>query len=445
MVHRLTRDVRAFSADEQGGMGLLAVFWFVLLTGISGIAVDAANGYRHKAMLQATADAAVLAAVIDLPDTNAAREAALAYGGANMPREDHGVVLRDQDVLTGQWNEDTREFIPDAAPADTVMVTVRRAASNDNPIFVSFLRIVGFQSFDVVATAVAKRYYPGCLSREGLISAKRVSLATDNEFINNFCIHGADGVTVQNHNLFEDGVRVTMEDRADFVMPTDGFASNPGLEPALGEDRYDLFILDFVDQLVAELKDPDSQWQPSYIDPEQPAVTTMRTGESIKQTGLEQNRVHYMPCNAAGNVLYLPGKMVYSNLVIVTDCAIQIAAGAQFHNVTMATSFADPQTEAVAASSKVEWGKNDNCAKGGGARVITPGEVLVNAQNFYYSAQFISRSQVHINAHVDGGNGVSVISGEDIVLTTGHGALGLCPQDWDETDRYRYTYFRLMA
>ncbi len=68
-----------FLADQRGGGTIMGLLWFMLLVGITGMAVDTTNGFRSRTMLQATADAAALAAAIELPDQAAAVATAVAY------------------------------------------------------------------------------------------------------------------------------------------------------------------------------------------------------------------------------------------------------------------------------------------------------------------------------------------------------------------------------
>ena len=63
----LRGDCRKFLSDEHGAGTIMGLLWFMLLVGITGMAVDVTNGFRNRTMLQATADAAVLAGAIDLP------------------------------------------------------------------------------------------------------------------------------------------------------------------------------------------------------------------------------------------------------------------------------------------------------------------------------------------------------------------------------------------
>ena len=77
----LCGDCRKFLNDELGGGTVMGLLWFILLVGITGMAVDATNGFRNRTMLQATADAA-----------------------ANMPGALYGDVLQPGDVEIGAWD-----------------------------------------------------------------------------------------------------------------------------------------------------------------------------------------------------------------------------------------------------------------------------------------------------------------------------------------------------
>ena len=95
---------RKFLNDEQGGGTIMGLLWFILLVGITGLAVDITDGLRSQTMLQATADAAALASVIDLPDEAAAVATAVSYSDANMSEDDYGTVLIEADVDIGSWD-----------------------------------------------------------------------------------------------------------------------------------------------------------------------------------------------------------------------------------------------------------------------------------------------------------------------------------------------------
>ncbi len=75
-----------FRTDETGGGTIMGLLWFMLLVGLTGLAVDVTDGLRNRTMLQATADASALAAAIDLPDEAAAVATAVATTAASFRR-----------------------------------------------------------------------------------------------------------------------------------------------------------------------------------------------------------------------------------------------------------------------------------------------------------------------------------------------------------------------
>ncbi len=178
-----------FLNDEQGGGTIMGLLWFMLLVGITGMAVDTTNGFRNRTMLQATADAAALAGVIDLPDEAAAVTSSVANSQTNMPDEIYGPVLAAADVEAGLWDMDSRSFTGGGILLDSVRVTLHQTAANANAVPVNFLRIIGLQSWDVNVEAIAQRFIPDCL-RDGLIAREMVDISSNNGFVNEICIHG---------------------------------------------------------------------------------------------------------------------------------------------------------------------------------------------------------------------------------------------------------------
>ncbi|MDH3660275.1 MAG: pilus assembly protein TadG-related protein [Alphaproteobacteria bacterium] len=154
-------NLEALRSDQRGGVLLPFALSLSALLGICALAVDAGFLYVKKAELQNAADAAALAAVIDLPNEGAAHGAAMRFAIKNMSPSEHGSVLRSSDISFGQWDNDSRIFTPGVAPADAVKVTTRRAQANGNPAPTFFARILGFHEVDVVAETVAAAAEPG--------------------------------------------------------------------------------------------------------------------------------------------------------------------------------------------------------------------------------------------------------------------------------------------
>ncbi len=89
-------DCRKFLNDELGGGTVMGLLWFILLVGITGLAVDTIGSLRNHAILQATADAdaAALGDAIDLPAPATVVASAVAFYAGNMPTALYGSVLK---------------------------------------------------------------------------------------------------------------------------------------------------------------------------------------------------------------------------------------------------------------------------------------------------------------------------------------------------------------
>ena len=121
-----------FARDRRGSVPLLVALAMAGFIGVSSLAIDSAYHYVLRGKLQAAADATALAAVSQLPDPAATRSMAQEYAAKNMPPEIHGTALRQEDIILGNWAEQTRTFTPSGNPANAARVTLRRAAANDN-------------------------------------------------------------------------------------------------------------------------------------------------------------------------------------------------------------------------------------------------------------------------------------------------------------------------
>ena len=154
-IGRVRGHVEAFLQDQRGSILTIMGFGLVVAAGFTALAVDISYLYVLKGRLQTTADFAVLAAVTQLPDEDAARTMALEYTAKNMPAANHGTVLANADVATGNWDADTRTFTPAGSPINAVRAVTRRSQANGNAAGLFFASILGFDEVDMQTTAIA--------------------------------------------------------------------------------------------------------------------------------------------------------------------------------------------------------------------------------------------------------------------------------------------------
>jgi len=140
-----------FIKDDRGSIAMKAAGGAFAVIAVSAVCVDGGHLYMAKASLQTAADAAALAAA-PLAEISQSQGVLRANQLAelNVSNVRYGDVLSDEDVVYGFWNNDTRAFTPNAAPANAVEVTTRY----DAPTF--FAVIFGVSEIRLEATAIAQ-------------------------------------------------------------------------------------------------------------------------------------------------------------------------------------------------------------------------------------------------------------------------------------------------
>jgi len=417
-------EFKRFATDESGGGTVMGLFWFILLVGICGMAVDVTDGFRARTMLQATADSAALAAAVDLPNSVTAVSTAVSYAYGNMKQSENGTVLRASDVHVGLWNGATKSLDRNAVLPDAVMVTVHRSAAKENALPVNFLRMIGQMNWNVTAQAVAQRFIPPCL-RDGLVARETVDISSNNSFVNKICIHGQQGVKIQSNNYFEPGVNVSMPEMpAMLQLPSSGMASNPGLQSALRESSMSPRDVNHVDEIMLNYLDPNWSKQPSYIDKSKPVIVV---DEKFDLSTVEQNRIYSVECKPNKNAI-IPSNMMVRNVVIIADCELKINSGAFIYNAVLGSRSGGNGSVSkanVAAAANVQLGLPDNCAPGGGVQIFSNATIQTAASTGIDGVQMIAAGDLQLGARDQGINGISAQSGGKITLTSNN-QFGLC-------------------
>ncbi len=435
-----------FLYDERGAGTIMGLLWFILLVGICGLSVDVTNGFRHQTMLQATADSAALAAVIDLPDEGMAKNTAVNYSLINMPSGLYGNILETDRVSIGTWDLPTRTWSNGGTDPNAVHVAVEQSEANGNAVATNFLRIVALlgpeiNSFDVNVQAVAVRFVPKCI-RDGLVARNIVYMSTQNKFVNGMCIHGNNGVKMQNANEFELGVNVTMPDPDTMLQtPNGGMASNPGLEDALHENILNPWAVDHTNEVMAGILAFDADLLPDYV------TATEVTPQDFKYdfSDVVPGSVIHIQCQF-NKTVGIPGGTVLEDVVIISDCRINVGADVVMHNVFLgSTSLGagrNPEEKAnIIFSPRVEVGLPDKCKKGGGVQIFTNATVHFSSSAKINGLQIVAAGDIELGALAGGINGISAQAGGDIKMTS-KDLFGLCVGN--NPDLFTVWYYKLV-
>ena len=266
--------IRKLTRDTDGALTVFGLFMLMTCIVVGGLGLDVANAYLARTQLQATTDAAAHAALYsrDTQSESAAITAALDVVEQMMPAAKYGNVITSTDIQFGTWDTAGATFTPVSGSKDAVFVDASRTLARNNPVGTYFLRMMGFDKWDVRRGAVYETFRSQC-HREGFVAREPVDIQSNNTFRNGFCIHSNTHVEVNNNGFYEAGVIVSMPDRQDLVLPSSGFGSNPGLQEALRDGSYQFRILNQLPAIMAGLENLDPSWLPSYITAT--AVTTL--------------------------------------------------------------------------------------------------------------------------------------------------------------------------
>ncbi len=143
--------LRAGWSDRRGVVAMMIALSLPVLAGFAALAVDASYVYWEQDRLQVAADSAALAAANNLGDDVVAVADAIEFAEANGVPD----VLTDADVEFGHFDEATNTFTAGATPINAVRTTTHRDAGSGNQVQLFFARIIGFNSIDLAATAIA--------------------------------------------------------------------------------------------------------------------------------------------------------------------------------------------------------------------------------------------------------------------------------------------------
>ena len=468
---RISSRLTRFISSEDGAMTVGGLIFTVFILAVGGLAVDVSNAINQRAQLQLTADATAHDALYTLNNTltgtaDDAKAAALALGDYNMPRSVYGPVLTATDIEFGVWDRETRHFTPDATSRTAVRVKTHRDAAGGNEVATHLLKLAGFNSWDIRTDSVFETYVPDCL-REGFVAENEVDIQSNNAYLNGFCIHSNDIVSINSNNYFEEGTIVSMPDQSRLEIPASGLRSNEGLSAAL---RYGAMQIRLINALRKVPSSPyatakAAMW--SYIQlaardgqlryvtgrpreitivngkpaPSSADADAVQAGRNLLDRNdalaLRPNAVNYLYCSSSSTQLQI--KQLLTDVVIITNCQVSFGTDGALENGLIATLSTDASS--IGGSSSTRIGRADSCASGGGAVLISLGGMRFASGISINGGQLIALKEIAFAANGDGLHGTSIISG-DTVSGTSNMRMGLCGTGMGEI--LSMDYFRMV-
>ena len=400
--------------EDAGGITIFALFMFMSCIILGGLAVDIARVQTATTRLQNAADAAAHAAVYSRPrmSETEARAVAVDVAARNLPADWQGAVITGEDIVFGDWEPISGTFVARAGATKAVRVTGRLIQSRGNRLEMTLLRFAGFSSWDIEQTSIMQVADHDCL-QEGMVSETSVEFEDSNQFSSGFCVHSNRNMKVGLSNVFQSAVTVSMPDPGGIWMPANGFSVNSGLQAALRPDHHKLRLLTRLGDIISGLTTPGSDFIPDYITNHEVITHTSRT---VRATTVTPGRIHWVNCTPLQNMTIASGTRL-NNVVIVTNCRVDINVGSVLENAVLATTHIG--TTSISAANGVQVGKNDNCATGGGAQLITLGGMRFTTALQVYGGQLAAAKGIGFTSVPGGVKGALIIAGGEIRGTSG--------------------------
>jgi hypothetical protein len=407
--------------DESGTLTTLSLVVLAASLLISGLAIDVANAWRHREILQLSADVAADAGIISLArgdDPDDVRAAALAATTWNTPLEHYGRVVRDPDtdITLLHYDEATRTLSQDG-PANAVRVVVQRSDKTRNPVPTFLLGLVGVRTFDIAAGSVSALLPTrSCSNAEGLFAQGVIDLQAPAAVGGGYCVHSQTAINLGPGVEFQQGARLSLPDLADCGGGCDG-SFHPGADTAKRAINLQMpDLTTFVTGLRDGFLDPkvtlpqeaaffaNLSLSPdlSPVEEMQVDIESLKPGSVVTLTPMQFGKMRAFPrgliysvsCSPVQNsdnysadlTLSLDGAFeaqVLKDLVLVTDCGLWFGSHTVIENsVILSTAggstlafVADPGAVAGGRSIGASGGPAENCGKSQPTVLLSTGNV----------------------------------------------------------------------
>lgn len=468
---KISSTCAGFLRGDDGTMTAGGLIFTTIFLAVGGLAVDVSNAINQRTQLQAAADTTAQAALYTRNYTltataDEAKTAALALGNYNMPREVYGNVLSASDIEFGVWDRATRSFTADPNSRTAVRVLTHRDEAGGNEVATYLLKFAGFDSWDVRTDSVFETYVPDCL-KEGFVAENLVDIQSNNAYLNGFCIHSNDVVSLNSNNYFESGTVVSMPDSTRLDMPASGYRTNTGLTEALRYGAIQIRLINALREVPAapygtgiaamwnyiQLATRDGQLAYITGTPRQLTIVNGRPTPSgamdnavqagrdlLDRNGalaLRANAVNYAYCSSPSMQLQI--RQLLTNVVVITNCQVSFGSGGALENALIATLHTGASS--ISGSSDSRIGRVDNCGVGGGAQLVSLGGMNFASGISIHGGQLIALKEISFAANGDGLRGTSIISG-DTVSGTSNMRMGLCGSGME--GNLSLDYFRMV-
>jgi hypothetical protein len=189
--HRLVgvaRRLTDFAGRDAGGMTVVSLCGLFTCAMAAGVAVDMTNLHRHKERLTLAADAAAHAAIVAMAEEKTSADIkAAALAAVERSSAERGLMyIGPENVQLVRFDPATHTLVPGTPNA--VQVVLHHKDGADTPLQTGFLRLAGYDAFELSVESVAFFGAPGdCRSSDGTDVMGAATLVSGKTIETKFC------------------------------------------------------------------------------------------------------------------------------------------------------------------------------------------------------------------------------------------------------------------
>jgi len=425
-------SIRKFWFDCQGGLSpSIAIIMMYLIT-VCGMGANAAFLVIQKMRLEGVADVIALEAMRGIRDTDLGLDGVRSYAlesARHAAGEDSIDVNLLRDVTTiqfGQFDQKTMNFVEDDGNPEAVVVTLDFTADTGHPVRRIYYSAAG-RFADMSVRRVAQFYTPRCYT-SGIVAEGALefqgSLSMDGEY----CLRSNKEIAIKSSwSLGNDGI-ISAPPNSKLRQSVVNKHEKTGVlafrhwKMAVSKDYMGIF-----DALsTGTLEDFNFPFLENnfVITVDIPRIGKRKPWRHAYPYDLHTGRINYINCPYEKDTLVFK-KGTYKNLMIVTNCRIDISRYVEFVDMTLITSKGG--RDSIEARQGLKLGsKAKACSTNTGTVFMTRGDIDVKRSVSLYGAQLImyaddSANKGQLPTAVLGGNvnmvGSSIYSGAGLRFT----------------------------
>jgi hypothetical protein len=201
------RFVPKFVRAEDGAGTAMGVSTLALMLVLVALAVDVANLYRTRALMQLTADSAAHAGMVALAETGdpaRAEAAARAMVERNLPEAVHGPLLAPGDIRVVFHDAETNRalalqggLLPGERVANAVVVRLQRSGATGNTLPTLMLHALGQAGWTLAAQSVASLAPTRrCAGRQAMVAQGGITLGAGVALEPGLCLHAQGDIAL---------------------------------------------------------------------------------------------------------------------------------------------------------------------------------------------------------------------------------------------------------